>query len=95
MTERQAFDFEERKRALLAAHPVCQVCGRRPSVQLAHRIPQTKHNLATYGKAIIHHPKNIACVCGLACNSAVNIGKRPMAVAKLVAEIQDDMRSMV
>ena len=57
-----------------------------------------KPNLKRYGAAIIHHPKNVVCVCDSRfgfCNDSVNIGNRPMAVAKLVAEIQDARRSMV
>ena len=99
MTEREQFELDEFKLRMLTEHPYCEQCLLmgvvRPATQLAHRIPQTKHNLATYGKAIIHHPLNIACVCGLACNAAVNIEHRPMAKAQLIAEIQDDMRSMV
>ena len=87
MTEREGFEAEETKRKLLAARPVCEVCGVRPSEQLAHRIPQAKGNLKRFGQTIIHHPLNLVWVCGLRCNAAVNIEHRPEEKRRLLAEI--------
>ena len=58
--------------------------------QLAHRIPQTKYNLRTYGKTVLHHEYNLAAVCSLRCNSAVLLSPatHPIEAAKLIERIQ-------
>lgn len=68
----------------------CRVCGK-PATQLAHRIPQTKQNVKHYGERVIHHPYNLAWVCGLACNDAVSISNHPVDRARLLARIYDEL----
>ena len=85
MTERKQFDLDELKREMLWGP--CTVCGKKPAVQLAHRIPQTKGNLEKYGKAVIHHRLNLMPVCGLACNAAVNIEHKPQEKAELLKRL--------
>jgi hypothetical protein len=90
MTGREAFNFEEAKRRIMAERRVCEVCGN-PGVQLAHRIPQSSYNLYAYGRAIIHHELNLALVCGLECNSKVNIGQVPAKKWELLKEIEKQL----
>jgi len=70
----------------------CEVCNAPLSLvahpQLAHRIPQKTRYLVRYGKAIIHHPDNLAATCSLVCNKKVDIGGQPLAVAELAARIR-------
>jgi hypothetical protein len=54
----------------------CAECGKRlafSSFQLAHRIPQRKWCIRKWGKTVIHHPLNMAAVCSLRCNAAIQI----------------------
>ena len=87
MTEREAFDINERKIQIMDRDNwTCQVCGEF-ATQLAHRIPQSKMNIRKYGKRVIHHPLNLVSVCGLRCNSSVIVhGEEERA---LVCEILD------
>ena len=64
----------------------CQRCGK-PATHLAHRIAQTKSNIAKFGKHRIHHPYNIVSVCGLACNASYNIGNKPIKSMLLIDAI--------
>jgi hypothetical protein len=90
MTEREKFEANERKAYLVAkSGGRCEVCGDWLNIpQLAHRIPRTKMYLKKYGPAIVHHDLNLAVVCSLRCNSAVNIGMNPAAVSVLVDKIK-------
>ena len=65
--------------------------------QLAHRIPQTKYNLKTYGKTVLHHEYNLAAVCSLGCNSAVLLSPatHPLEAKSLIGRIQDDLKGKV
>jgi len=60
--------------------------------QIAHRIPQTKRNLKVYGKAILHHPLNLATVCSLKCNSAVLLSPatHPLEANELIRKIKNE-----
>jgi len=87
--ERKKFEIDEHKREFLSRNQVCEICGK-PATQLAHRIPQTETNLRIYGPSIIHHDLNLAAVCGLKHNAAVNIGRNPEAVKALVLQIRRD-----
>lgn len=96
MTERDRFNvWEMRKRLADAQGWRCAWCGGDLStgLQLAHRIPQTKANLRSYGAEIIHNRRNLGAVCSLACNAALNIGGDPGAVARLVESIKKDLTS--
>ena len=75
----------------------CEVCHQPLALsdcQLAHRIPQTKYNLKTYGKNVMHHEYNLAVVCSLRCNSAVllNIATHPIEAAQLIDRIREDLK---
>jgi hypothetical protein len=97
MTLRERTNLIEHKIQMLkACNWECEVCGNPLTLdgcQLAHRLPSTKYNLKTYGKQIIHHPKNLACVCSLKCNSAVllNRSTHPVEANELIDEIRDDL----
>jgi len=70
----------------------CEVCGKYlwatgAIPQLAHRIPQRKWCLKRWGKEIIHHPDNLALVCGLECNAKVQINPDGVDAAVLAAKI--------
>lgn len=62
--------------------------------QLAHRIPQTKYNLRTYGKNVMHHEYNLAAVCSLECNSAVLLSPatHPLEAAELIERIRENLK---
>ena len=69
----------------------CEVCGKPIdyAYQMAHRIPQRKHFVKKYGKAVIHHPLNFRATCGLRCNNAVSIGNHPLEIERIVEEIKN------
>ena len=94
MKNREKLEAIDKKlRLYYLAEGKCEVCGKSVRVtesQLAHRIGQTKRNLKKYGKEIIHSPANLALVCGLKCNSAVDISFRPEEIKKLLKEIEDE-----
>ena len=89
MTERESLGAWERSRELIARWPVCPVCGKAPSTQIAHRIGQGKRNVKRYGKAVVHHEYNLVPVCGLLCNSRVAIDFDVIARSHLVLAIDD------
>ena len=91
MTERAKFEANEQRDLLLDLYHICHVCGEKPSTQLAHRIPQTEIFIKKYGAKVIHHPKNLVCVCGLDCNSKVNIQNNPIERIALVKEIREEL----
>ena len=95
MTLRESIAMYEKKISMLNSRGYrCEVCGREISpatCQLAHVIPQTKNNLRTYGKAVLHHPLNLRCVCSLKCNSAVLM--QPATHPKECKELVDLIRS--
>jgi hypothetical protein len=88
--ERKKFEIDEHKREFLSRNPLCEICGA-PAVQLAHRIPQTKTMLRLYGPEVIHHDLNLAAVCSLKHNAAVNIQNRPVRIVALVQQIQREL----
>ena len=91
MTEREAFETEEQKRRIIAlAGGWCMYPGcMKPAIFLAHRIAQTKANIKKYGKAVIHHERNLVPVCEIpAHNDYFNIGNRPLDVSCLVEAIK-------
>ncbi len=87
--------FEAREAIFARDGWLCQNCGqpiRLGSPQLAHRIPQSKMYLKRYSAEIIHHPDNLASVCSLACNDALDIRGHPLEVAALVEKISSQLR---
>lgn len=95
LTPIEKIEAEEKKVQIYnLRNGTCEVCGNvmaQSEAQLAHRIPKSKMYLKRYGKEIIHHTKNLALVCGLECNSRVNINGSPLAIEQLVIEIQDSL----
>ena len=60
----------------------CYVCGKQ-ATQRAHILGNTKANRKLYGSAIIDNPLNWLPVCGLHCNSLIDIGKNYIAKEKI------------
>lgn len=74
---------------------LCEVCGKRLTVQnaqLAHRIPQTKGYMKRYGRRVLHHEYNLACVCSLRCNAHVLIDPKthPIEANRLIGKIKEN-----
>jgi hypothetical protein len=91
MTEREQFDYREKKLSILAHyHYRCTYPGcKKRAVYLAHRIAKTKHNLEIYGPEVIHHELNVMPVCEIqAHNDCWNIDKNHVEKRKLVARIK-------
>lgn len=92
MTERQKIEVMEKKIHLyMDRGGICEVCGKPVELsqaQLGHRFPKTKYNIRKYGKDITHHSYNLALVCSLKCNSAVNISNKPEEIKVLVERIK-------
>lgn len=69
----------------------CGVCNRHvrfAMFQLAHRIPQRKWCVERWGEEVIHHPKNIVGVCGLACNARAQMNPVSVFAEMHAAEIR-------
>ena len=98
MTEKQAFEIQENRLAIFQRDNWrCTVCGEHilqtdKHPQLAHLIPKTKPNIKKYSGEVIHHKYNLKTVCSLKCNSAVNIGHKPILINSLVKRIQNDLK---
>jgi 5-methylcytosine-specific restriction endonuclease McrA len=93
MTERQSFDMQEQRQEIFRRDGyTCQNCGgsiyQFGNPQLAHRISQGVANIKRYGKAVIHHPLNMASVCSLRCNDAQNIGFSTKQADELAEKIK-------
>ncbi len=72
----------------------CENCDVRVpwfSAQLAHRIPQSRAMLRKYGRAVIHHPLNLALACSLECNDGLSISNHPEAERLLVIRIKAEL----
>jgi Fe2+ or Zn2+ uptake regulation protein len=95
MTERKRIEYQEKKIEILNKRGwLCEKCGKPLDVrnaQLAHRIPQTKGYLKQYGKDVIHHELNMACVCSLGCNSAILLDPKthPIEAKELIEKIKE------
>lgn len=76
----------------------CVVCGysanRYGTAQLAHVIPNRKHNIRKYGEAVINHPLNLKLTCCLECNAAVSLSNEPIAEAALVRKIRKELGAL-
>ena len=99
MTDRQQFEVSEARFFLWSRQRgKCAYCGKlHPyphDLEIAHIIPQTKGNLAKYGKRVIHHTMNIRAVCrgSSRCNSGVAIGQNPVREKRLVLKINQELR---
>ena len=90
MTEREEFDFNEMKQAVLEEQGYrCAICHREaPAPQWAHIIPQSTYNLKKYGRALIHHRLNGVVVCSLGCNQVVSLRNAPIQEAALCVTIR-------
>lgn len=97
MTERERLDAWEQKIALIErAGGRCEVCGASLThPQVAHRIPKFKRYLKRWGKAVIHHPLNLAVVCSLKCNSAVLLdpATHPIEAEELIDKIMQNLNN--
>jgi len=99
--DRKSQEIMEKKIYMLAKQGGrCEKCHQPLALsdcQLAHRIPQTKYNLKTYGKNVMHHEYNLAAVCSLGCNSAVLLSPatHPIESKALIGRIQDDLKGKV
>lgn len=95
MNAREKIEAEEKKLEIYNIRgAVCEVCGKRvlyTEAQIAHRIPKTKGYLKKYGKKIMHHKRNLALVCSLECNSAVNVGNNFIKVRELIDRIKEEL----
>ena len=93
MTGRERLEAEEKRtRIYYRSSGRCEICEQPmpiTTMQLAHRIGQTKANLKKYGKEIIHHELNMKAVCGLRCNARADISFRTEEVKALVEEIRN------
>ena len=89
----------QRARLYARSQGFCESCGKplTEGFQLAHVIPQTKHNLKEYGKEVIHHDLNLKVVCSLKCNAAVlrNLATHPVEGQELIGRIQEDLKGKV
>ena len=85
----------QRARLYARSQGFCEACGKPlyEGFQLAHVIPQTKHNLKKYGKEVIHHDLNLKVVCSLKCNSAVlkNLATHPVEGQELIEKIKKEI----
>ena len=91
MTSRESFAIGVMRETVAESQGwACEACGGPlgPGMQLGHRIPKNKHNLARYGAHVIHHRLNLAGVCCLACNAAVSIAQQMDKVKELVEKIK-------
>ena len=96
MTERQRFDMQEQRQEIFKRdNYACQACGgsiyRLGTPQLAHRISQGVANVKRYGKEVIHHELNMASVCCLKCNDAMNIGFSTKQADALAEKIKQEI----
>lgn len=96
MTERQRFDMQEQRQEIYKRDGyTCQTCGgsiyRWGTPQLAHRISQGVANVKRYGKEVIHHSENLASVCSLRCNDAMNIGHKTKEADALAEKIRQEI----
>lgn len=88
---------QQRERIFEAQAGRCATCGRihrdSSTMQLAHKVADTKANRKRWGKANIDHDWNKAMVCsemlgGVSCNDAQNMAGRPVSADRLMAAIQ-------
>lgn len=96
MNERENMEAnEQREQIFRDNYYLCEVCGKPINqygqAQLAHRISQGSMNVRKYGKSVIHHRLNLAAVCCLKCNDAVNIGYRTAEAEELADKIRDEL----
>ena len=63
----------------------CFRCGK-VATELAHKIPQTRHNMQTYGELVIHHEMNLEKSCR-DCNDYASISNHPLEEKKLLSTI--------
>lgn len=96
MTERQRFDMQEQRQEIFKRDEyTCQTCGgsiyRFGNPQLAHKIGQGAANVKRYSKEVIHHPLNMASVCSLRCNDAMNIGQKTKQADALAEKIKKEI----
>lgn len=60
--------------------------------QIAHRIPNTKSMRRRYGDEVIDHELNVALVCCLDCNNAIQLTNKPREAEELAERIKEDLQ---
>jgi hypothetical protein len=88
--------YEERIAIYSRDGGICQTCHKPVAFdefELAHRIANTKANRHRWGSAVIDSPLNKCVAHRGQCNSARNIGGRPMECAALAALIRGSAAS--
>ena len=99
MTALQKLEANERKQIIIDKRGCrCEVCGKEyVKLELAHRIPATKHNLKTYGMEIIHNSLNLVLTCPGNCNDSVlmNFASQPVRAKKLIEQIRENLKTGV
>lgn len=89
--------FEFRVKMLNRANGKCEICEKPitfETMQLAHKIPQTKFYLHKYGKKVLHNARNIVVCCSLRCNSKalMSPATHPLEANQLIEQIQSEIK---
>ena len=90
MTEREQLAYQDvRAFCYRREGGFCATCGAPlREFQLAHIIPQRKHWIRRYGKALIHHPENMRATCPTdLCNGAQSLGNNAYLIERHAAKI--------
>jgi hypothetical protein len=98
-TERQHFEASEERLELWREQSgKCATCGRihrnPESMEVAHKIANTRANRGEYGTDVVGDRMNKAAVCrggmyrGRSCNDAQNVGNQPGTARALAAMIR-------
>lgn len=95
-TERQRFNNHEARLEIYHRDMGrCQTCGElvpMDAFEVAHRIADTKANRKAWSAAVIDHPINKRTTHRGNCNSAQNIGNRPLEAQRLAELIGEAIK---
>lgn len=89
---------ETKLRKYIQQYCRCEICGKRVlpenvfTMELAHKIIQSKQNKKKYGEEIIHHDNNMILVCSKTCNTTAIIKFNSLSEKKLVEEIKKEIK---
>jgi hypothetical protein len=76
------------------AEYICEHCEEVVGInegELAHVIPQRKHMITKYGKAVIHNVNNLRWTHPGKCNDAVSVGNNPKQTDEIARLIRQDI----
>lgn len=96
MTNLEKIEADESKHQRIQDNNYCcEVCGKRfgsSSLQLAHRISASKHNISEYGRKVMYHHDMMVLTCDK-CNSSVLINRasNPIEAQALIEKIIEDI----